>query len=157
MKSWKINDNNIRLHRTWPFGLLSRLWLLGNLGKVDQENGNNQFLSSFFWSLDKYVILKSCLLHTEIFSKRRKIYSWLNRRHEWLIASIIFYANISNSWMINWPKDILLISIIGQRIIFISKEKVTTCLLYYLFENILPLVGDATLEKMTSLAIGNVS
>ena len=36
-------------------------------------------IASFNWSLEKWNTFNWCHLHTEIFSKRRKIYSWLSK------------------------------------------------------------------------------
>ena len=44
--------------------------------------------------LEKIFCFKICLLHTEIFSKRRKIYSWMNKRLE-LTQKLIFEGTLS--------------------------------------------------------------
>ena len=44
--------------------------------------------------LEKIFCFKICLLHTEIFSKRRKIYSWMNKRFE-LAQKLIFEGMLS--------------------------------------------------------------
>ena len=60
------------------------------------------FLKVQYWflrNLEKYLIIKWCLLHTEIFSKRRKIYSLVSKRLDlmlyWIWENVSTYQRLS--------------------------------------------------------------
>ena len=98
-----------RTLQMWWCMICQHEFLLASTKKSSGPSNTSTQLLTLGWSMlprrkrrKSRIMLNLCPSHTEIFSKRRKIYSWLCERLELMLCALKTNTNSKCSWQCFW-------------------------------------------------------